>query len=81
MPKRDEKIENFKKELKKIIDPEVGINIMDMGLIKEIRKRGKGKVEVIFSPTIPTCPIVGFFVEEIRKKAEKVGLECDVKIE
>ena len=77
----DKKIENLRKELRKIIDPEVGINIIDMGLVKDIRKTEKDKVEIVFSPTIPTCPIISFFVNEIRKKAEKLGLDCEVKVE
>jgi len=77
----DKKIENLRKELRKIIDPEVGINIIDMGLVKDIRKTGSDKVEIVFSPTIPTCPIISFFVNEIRKKAEKLGLDCEVKVE
>ena len=77
----NKKIESFKKELKKIIDPEVGISIVDMGLVKNVKKKDNNKVEVIFSPTTPFCPIVNFFVMEIKKKAEKFGLECEVKVE
>lgn len=67
-------------KLKEIIDPHTGINIVDMGLLKEMKDEGD-KVIVKFAPTSPWCPIVGYFVEEIKNRALKVGFkECSVEI-
>ena len=44
--------------LKKVIDPETGIDIVSMGLIRSI-KIDADRVRIEFSPTTPFCPLVG----------------------
>lgn len=41
--------------LKKVIDPEIGLNIVEMGLIYEVKIEGK-KVHVKMTLTNPMCP-------------------------
>jgi len=61
--------------LKEVLDPEVGINVVDLGLIKEIVVNG-GAVEVQMVLTTPACPLVGYLVEQVRRKAKSVdGIE------
>ncbi|MDP0501527.1 MAG: metal-sulfur cluster assembly factor [Verrucomicrobiota bacterium JB022] len=43
--------------LRTIEDPEVGLNIVDLGLIEEIRLPGEGAVEVDLIVTSPGCPL------------------------
>ncbi len=77
---REEKI---REKLKTIIDPHTGVDIVSMGLIKEIKVNG-GKARITFVPTSPYCPITGFFEEQIRKLAESVqgvkGAEVEVEL-
>jgi metal-sulfur cluster biosynthetic enzyme len=42
--------------LKKVIDPEIGINIVDVGLIYRVDVK-EGEVEIDFTLTSPGCPL------------------------
>lgn len=45
--------------LKKVIDPEIGINVVDLGLIKEVNINENNKcIEIKWIPTSPFCPII-----------------------
>ncbi|POQ98737.1 aromatic ring hydroxylase [Alkalispirochaeta sphaeroplastigenens] len=50
--------------LKKVIDPEIGINIVDVGLIYRVEPR-EGAVEVDFTLTSPGCPLADTINQEI----------------
>jgi serine O-acetyltransferase len=53
--------------LKEVIDPEVGISIVELGLVKEICIEN-GDVEIRMVLTTPTCPLAGYLVEQIRRR-------------
>jgi serine O-acetyltransferase len=57
--------------LREVIDPEVGINVVDLGLIREIALNGRG-VEVHMVLTDPGCPLAGYLTEQIRRKVRGV---------
>jgi len=67
--------------LKEVIDPEVGIDIVDLGLIKEIIVRGT-TVEIDMVLTSKACPLVDHLSEQIRRKVLGVcGIEkVEVKV-
>lgn len=52
---RDEIIE----ALRTVCDPEIMINIYDLGLVYDIRQSENGNVEVDMTLTAPTCPVAG----------------------
>ncbi|EHQ36471.1 serine O-acetyltransferase [Methanoplanus limicola] len=54
--------------LKEVIDPEVGIDIVDLGLIKEIRVQGdEAIIDMIL--TCKTCPLVNYLKSQVERKA------------
>lgn len=57
--------------LKQVIDPEIGVNIVDLGLIREIASNGHG-VEVRMVLTSPACPLAGYLVDQVRRKVREV---------
>jgi len=57
--------------LREVIDPEVGTNVVDLGLIREIALNGRG-VEVRMVLTYPECPLAGYLVEQVRRKVRSV---------
>jgi serine O-acetyltransferase len=62
---------DIRQALREVIDPEVGVNVVDLGLIREIALNGKG-VEVHMVLTDPECPLAGYLVAQVRRKVRSV---------
>jgi serine O-acetyltransferase len=65
--------------LKKVIDPEIGMNVVDMGMIREIVVEGD-TVEVKMVLTAPGCPLAGYLVEQVKRAAEGVPEVKEAKV-
>ncbi len=65
--------------LKEVIDPELGLNIVDLNMIKKITIEDK-KIEVRIVLTTPFCPLAGFLVEEVKKKVDEVAEGREVEV-
>ncbi len=52
--------------LQTISDPEVGLNLVEMGLIRDVRVDGK-RAEVYMVLTSPSCPLAGYLTEQVRR--------------
>jgi len=63
--------DDIRQALREVIDPEVGTNVVDLGLIQEIALNGRG-VEVRMVLTYPECPLAGYLVEQVRRKVRSV---------
>lgn len=59
--------------LKTVYDPEIPVNIYDLGLIYRIDVKDDYNVEVDMTFTAPTCPAADFILEDVRQKVD--GLE------
>ena len=69
-------------KLKEIFDPEIPVNIYDLGLIYDIVINKNGDVEIVMTLTAPACPVAGTLPGEIAKKVstlDNVGI-VSVKI-
>jgi FeS assembly SUF system protein len=53
--------------LKQIYDPEIPVNIYDLGLIYEIRVEDEGKAFVTMTLTSPNCPVAESLPAEVRE--------------
>jgi len=61
--------------LKKVMDPELGISILDLGLIYGVEAEGK-KVIVKMTFTTPACPMLQFIVSNVEDAVKKLeGVE------
>jgi len=68
------------KALKKAIDPETGVDVVTMGMIKNVEIK-KSSVKIKFQPTTPFCPMIGYLVEIIEKAAKEVKTVKKVEVE
>jgi FeS assembly SUF system protein len=59
-------------ELKNIYDPEIPVNIYDLGLIYEIDVQEEGKVKLVMTLTAPNCPIIDDLLNEIKERIEHI---------
>ena len=73
--------------LKTIYDPEIPVNIYELGLIYFVNVKesinGKGFfVNVVMTVTSPNCPAIESLPEEMAQKVEKLEdiIKCDVEV-
>ena len=57
--------------IKKVYDPEIPVNIYELGLIYDIKVK-KGDVEIIMTLTSPFCPVAGSLPKEVAARASEV---------
>ncbi len=69
--------EKIIEKLKEIEDPEIGIDIVNLGLIRNVKVNDV--IEIDFLPTSLFCPYLDFILEEIKEKI-KNEFKKDVKI-
>ncbi|NLI72551.1 MAG: DUF59 domain-containing protein [Bacteroidales bacterium] len=67
-----EKEEKIVKMLRTVFDPEIPVNIYDLGLIYKIDPKDDGTVDIDMTLTAPNCPAVDFIVEDVIMKVESV---------
>lgn len=60
--------ERIVETLKSIFDPEIPVNIYDLGLIYGFEVAEDGSVEIEMTLTAPGCPVAGMIVEEVAQK-------------
>jgi FeS assembly SUF system protein len=62
--------------LKTIYDPEIPVDIFELGLIYEININEKNHVEIVMTLTSPSCPVAGSLPQEVEEKTASVeGVE------
>ena len=58
--------------LKTVYDPEIPVNIYDLGMIYKIDVKDDGSVDMDMTFTAPSCPAADFILEDVRSKVESV---------
>lgn len=66
--------------LKEVIDPELDINIVDLGLVYEVDVEDD-KVDILMTLTTPGCPLHGVFDEMVRQEVASVERVNQVDVE
>jgi FeS assembly SUF system protein len=68
--------------LKQIYDPEIPVNVYDLGLIYDITISDDRKAEIVMTLTAPNCPIADQILIEVKEKVAAVeGIsEAEVKL-
>ena len=56
--------------LRTVFDPEIPVNIYDLGLIYKIDVKDDASVDIDMTFTAPTCPAADFILEDVRQKVE-----------
>lgn len=58
--------------LKTVYDPEIPVNIWDLGMIYKIDLKDDGTLDMDMTFTAPSCPAADFILEDVRSKVESV---------
>lgn len=64
--------------LRAVVDPEIGMNVVELALIKQIIL-GPDSTEIKMILTTPFCPYAGSMIQQVKDQAESV-VEHDVKV-
>lgn len=59
--------------IKTVYDPEIPVNIYDLGLIYRIDVNDDDTVEIDMTLTAPNCPAADFMLEDVRQKVEAIA--------
>lgn len=81
----DEQIANIGDQiilaLKTIYDPEIPVDIYELGLIYDIQISDEGKVKVVMTLTTPNCPVAETLPAEVKEKVADVDGVKEVDLE
>jgi FeS assembly SUF system protein len=67
--------------LKTVFDPEIPVNIYEMGMIYDVRADALGSTYVRMTLTSPSCPVAGSLPGEVQQKVAGVEGVQEVKVE
>ena len=67
-------------KLRTCLDPELGVNIVDLGLVYGVNIEDT-RVSVLMTLTTPGCPLDSYFVRDITDKLKKIKGINDVSVE
>ena len=72
--------ENIIAALKEIYDPEIPVDIFELGLIYEVKIKADGFVEVDMTLTSPNCPVAESLPVDVKNKVESVEGVNEAKV-
>lgn len=73
--------DEVREQLKEVIDPELDINIVDLGLIYEVDVDEEDNVDILMTLTTPGCPLHSVFDEMVKKEISNLDVgEIDVEL-
>ena len=68
-------------EIKKIYDPEIPVNIYDLGLIYDVKVDKENVVEIKMTLTTPNCPVAESLPKEVEDSVKSIKEVKDAKLE
>lgn len=78
---KEKRTESYWKELNKIIDPELNLGIVDLGLIYKVKIDKKGNTTVFMTLTSPACPVGPAIMNQVQDRMHLFKDIKDVNIE
>jgi len=67
-------------ELKKVMDPEIPVNLYDLGLIYKINIDTKNNVSIDMTLTNPNCPVAAIMPKNVALAIEKISNLYSIKV-
>ncbi len=72
---------NIVEALKSVFDPEIPVNIYELGLIYDLEIQPEGQVHIKMTLTSPGCPVAGSLPGEVQAKVEGVSGVSGAEVE
>ncbi|MCH7925845.1 MAG: DUF59 domain-containing protein [Planctomycetes bacterium] len=79
---KDEQLrKDIVRALRTVHDPEIPVNIYDLGLVYNIAFDDAGSVQILMTLTSPACPVAGMLVTQVENKVKAVEAVSDAHVE
>jgi FeS assembly SUF system protein len=74
--------EKIEAALRTVFDPEIPVNIYDLGLVYEIKIEDNSNVKITMTLTAPACPAAGEIVHDVQQNVEEIQgvMDCHVQL-
>ena len=72
--------EDITEILKTVHDPEIPVNIYELGLVYKIEISDAGYAQITMTLTAPACPVAGEIIREVDEKVRTVANVSDVNV-
>lgn len=77
---REEKIDLVRTALREVHDPEIGLNVVELGLVQEIQVEDD-RTHIVMIMTTPFCPYAPQLLEAARRKAQDtLGVPTTIEV-
>jgi FeS assembly SUF system protein len=73
--------EQIVRMLKTVYDPEIPVNIYDLGLIYEVEIDDNKNVKITMTLTSPACPLADFILDDVKMRVESIPEINKVEVE
>jgi len=67
--------------LKNVMDPEIEINIVDLGLIYEVNYDGEKNIDVVMTFSTPSCPLGETIITSVKEAIKQKHTDFTVNVE
>lgn len=67
--------------IKTIYDPEIPVNIYELGLIYDVNVNDENMVKILMTLTTPNCPVAESLPQEVKDKVKSLDQVNDVELE
>lgn len=68
-------------QIKRVFDPEIPVNVYDLGLIYDCKIEPDNTVEILMTLTSPSCAMAGIIVDEVRERVAELDFVKEVAME
>lgn len=77
----DARIDKIIDGLKEVYDPEIPVNVYDLGMIYSVDVDENDKAKVVMTLTAPNCPAADMILEDVRYTTSRIEGVKDVEVE
>lgn len=68
-------------KLKQVFDPEIPVNVYELGLIYELYTDSPGIVKIVMTLTAPNCPAADIILRDVQQKVSEIPEVNEVRVE
>lgn len=73
--------EKIIKAIKTVYDPEIPVDVYELGLIYDVMVSEDAEVKIIMTLTTPNCPVAESMPQEVKDKVKTIAMVKDVELE